>query len=65
MSNDSSGWCAKLDGVAYVRIGAKYDSMSEAKLDVHERLLTANYLDSGKMDELLHPANYPARLAKS
>ncbi|HMJ09350.1 MAG TPA: hypothetical protein VK468_10120 [Pyrinomonadaceae bacterium] len=45
----------KMDAKPYMEIRARYESMTEAKLDIQEREFAENYVDTGKLDHLLHP----------
>jgi hypothetical protein len=49
----------------FMEIRTRYDSMTEAGLEVDERELAENYLDTGKLEELLHPENRPEKTVKS
>jgi hypothetical protein len=44
-----------MDAKPYMEIRARYESMTEAKLDIQEREFAENYVDTGKLDHLLHP----------
>lgn len=48
----------KMDAKPYMEIRARYDSMTEAKLQSGEREMAENFVDIGKLDQLLHPENY-------
>ena len=51
---------AKMVKNPYIEIMARYDSMTEAKLDTGEREFAENSIDSGKLDHLLHPEKHAA-----
>ena len=51
---------AKIDAKPYIEIRARYDSMTEAKLETGERELAENFVDAGKLDHLLHPEKHGA-----
>jgi hypothetical protein len=55
----------KMDAKPYMEIRARYDSMSEAKLIISERVHAENLVDTGKLDELLHPENYLPTILKA
>jgi hypothetical protein len=55
----------KMDAKPYMEIRARYDSMSEAKLITSERVHAENLVDTGKLDELLHPENYLSTILKA
>ena len=42
-----------------MEIIARYDAMTEAKLELGEREFAENTIDAGKLDTLLHPEKYP------
>lgn len=48
-----------------MEIIARYDSMTEAKLELGEREFAENTVDAGKLDTLLHPENYPTSPLKA
>ena len=48
-----------------MEIIARYDAMTEAKLELGEREFAENTIDAGKLDMLLHPENYPASPLKA
>ena len=48
-----------------MEIIARYDSMTEAKLELGEREFAENTVDAGKLDTLLHPENYPTQPLKA
>lgn len=52
-------YTTKLAAKPYMEIMARYDSMTEAKLEVGEREFAEESVDSGKLDELLNPEKYP------
>lgn len=45
----------KMKANPFMKMSARYDAMTEAKLAVSERELAEGYLDSSKLDQLLHP----------
>lgn len=47
-----------MEAKPYMEIRARYDSMTEAKLEVKEREFAENFVDSGKLDQLLQPENH-------
>ncbi len=51
-------YTARMAGKPYMEIRARYDSMTEAKLEVKEREFAEKMVDTGKLDEILHPENY-------
>ena len=52
-------YMAKIAAKPFMEIIARYDAMTEAKLELGEREFAENTIDSGKLDTLLHPENYP------
>ena len=48
-----------------MEIIARYDAMTEAKLELGEREFAENAIDAGKLDELLHPENHPVTPLKA
>lgn len=55
-------YSAKVAAKPFMEIIARYDAMTEAKLELGEREFAENSIDAGKLDELLNPENYPAPL---
>jgi hypothetical protein len=51
---------AKMVENPYFEITARYDSMTEAKLETDEREFAENSIDAGKLDHLLHPEKHRA-----
>lgn len=51
---------AKMIKNPYIEIMARYDSMTEAKLETSEREFAENLIDTDKLDQLLHPEKYSA-----
>ena len=49
---------ARMEAKPYMEIRTRYDAMTDAKLIVAERELAENYVDTGKLDQLLNPENY-------
>ena len=52
----------KIEAKPFMEIIARYDAMTEAKLELGEREFAENTIDSGKLDSLLHPEKYPPPL---
>ena len=58
-------YSTKIKARPVMEIIARYDSMTEAKLELGEREFAENTIDAGKLDMLLHPENYPASPLKA
>ncbi len=58
-------YSAKIEARPSMEIIARYDSMTEAKLELGEREFAENTVDGGKLDMLLHPENYPTQPLKA
>lgn len=56
---------AKVAAKPFMEIIARYDAMSEAKLEVGEREFAENTIDAGKFDTLLNPEPPLPQLLKS
>lgn len=52
-------YSTKIAAKPFMEIIARYDAMTEAKLELGEREFAENSVDAGKLDMLLHPENYP------
>ena len=52
-------YTAKIAAKPFMEIIARYDAMTEAKLELGEREFAENTIDAGKLDTLLHPEKYP------
>ena len=55
----------KIEAKPFLEIVARYDAMTEAKLELGERVFAENAIDAGKLDELLNPENYPVSPLKA
>ena len=55
LKNFAEIYQVKMKAKPYIEISTRYDSMTEAKLDVIEREKAEIWIDAGKIDELLHP----------
>ena len=49
----------KVEAKPFMEIIARYDAMTEAKLELGEREYAENTVDAGRLDTLLHPEKYP------
>ena len=58
-------YSTKIEARPSMEIIARYDAMTEAKLELGEREFAENTIDAGKLDTLLHPENYPGSLLKA
>ncbi len=58
-------YSTKIEAKPFMEIIARYDAMTEAKLELGEREFAENTIDAGKLDTLLHPENYPASPLKA
>ncbi len=58
-------YSAKVEARPVMEIIARYDAMTEARLELGEREFAENTIDAGKLDMLLHPENYPASPLKA
>ena len=58
-------YSAKVEARPVMEIIARYDAMTEAKLELGEREFAENTIDAGKLDMLLHPENYPVSPLKA
>ena len=58
-------YSAKIEARPSMEIIARYDAMTEAKLELGEREFAENTVDAGKLDTLLHPENYPTQPLKA
>ncbi len=52
-------YSTKIEARPSMEIIARYDAMTEAKLELGEREFAENTIDAGKLDTLLHPEKYP------
>lgn len=50
----------KMAGRPYMEIKARYDAMTEAKLELGERKFAEASVDAGRLDQLLNPEKYSA-----
>ena len=58
-------YSTKIEAKPFMEIIARYDAMTEAKLELGEREFAENAIDAGKLDELLHPENHPVTPLKA
>lgn len=51
----------KMAAKPFIEIMARYGAMTEAKLETDEREMAENFIDTGKLDNLLHPEKHNGR----
>jgi hypothetical protein len=51
----------KMAAKTFIEIIAPYDTMTQAKLETDEREMAENFIDTGKLDNLLHPEKHNGR----
>lgn len=48
-------YLAKMEAKPFLEISQRYAAMTEAKLTINERKLAEDFIDTGRIDQLLNP----------